>query len=202
MYKLTAISLAGVLALSAGPAFTQDEDTRPAERTDSAGEDSGPPEDRAGMREMMREMMEEMMREAPRNGAAAEGRSERAERATGGRDARGAGQSRRDFSRAHRKGGEYSRMHRDRKGPRHHMGHDRRGDMGKQAFHGARMKIVFAIADANGDGELTIEEINDFHERIFNAVDRDGDGGVTPDEIRGFFHGGREPHRDREDDDD
>jgi Ca2+-binding EF-hand superfamily protein len=41
------------------------------------------------------------------------------------------------------------------------------------------------------DGALSLEEVQDFHERIFNAIDADGDGRVTMEEIESFFHGGR-----------
>ncbi|WP_245260941.1 EF-hand domain-containing protein [Chelativorans sp. J32] len=52
------------------------------------------------------------------------------------------------------------------------------------------MKVLFAIVDADGDGALTLDEINDFHSRIFNAVDQNGDGAVTMEEIEDFFHSG------------
>lgn len=55
-------------------------------------------------------------------------------------------------------------------------------------MHSARMRIMFAIMDANGDGALELEEVQDFQRRIFNAVDRNGDGGVGMDEIESFFH--------------
>lgn len=61
------------------------------------------------------------------------------------------------------------------------------GGMG--GMYGARMKIMFAVVDANGDGVLTLEEVQDFHGRIFNAVDQNGDGGVDVGEIQSFFHG-------------
>lgn len=114
------------------------------------------------MRDMMRQMMTEMLEERMQ-----EDRAPRAERR--GRD----------------------RWHHDyRMGPP-----DRdwetggRGGMGR-GMHGARMRMMFAIVDADGDGALSQTEVQDFVGRIFNAVDEDGDGSVDMQEIRSFFHGG------------
>ena len=54
--------------------------------------------------------------------------------------------------------------------------------------HGARMKIAFAVIDADGNGTVTLQEAQDFQARIFSAVDGDKTGGVTMDEIQSFFH--------------
>jgi hypothetical protein len=43
-----------------------------------------------------------------------------------------------------------------------------------------RMKIFFAIADANGDGGLSFDEVTAIHKRIVDRVDADKDGKVTP----------------------
>jgi hypothetical protein len=59
------------------------------------------------------------------------------------------------------------------------------GAMGR----GGMMRIVFAVMDANGDGALSLEEIQEAHARIFKGVDADNDGKVTLDELREFFHG-------------
>ncbi|WP_274629164.1 EF-hand domain-containing protein [Arvimicrobium flavum] len=61
---------------------------------------------------------------------------------------------------------------------------DRRGGM-----HGPAMKILFAVADADGDGALSLQEIQDFHARIFKGVDGNADGRVDMEEIQIFFHG-------------
>ncbi|MBX3572879.1 MAG: hypothetical protein KF694_11055 [Mesorhizobium sp.] len=45
-----------------------------------------------------------------------------------------------------------------------------------------------AIAGSVRD-DLALEEVQDFHGRIFNAVDQNGDGGVDVGEIQSFFHG-------------
>ncbi|RWD49876.1 MAG: EF-hand domain-containing protein [Mesorhizobium sp.] len=85
--------------------------------------------------------------------------------------------------RAERRGGD--RWHRDfRRGP-----HDGRR-MGGGMMHGARMRMMFAIVDADGDGVLSQTEVQDFIGRIFNAVDENGDDSVDREEIRSFFHGG------------
>ena len=69
------------------------------------------------------------------------------------------------------------------------MGADTAGDMRprKTRKREHMMKIGFAIADRDGDGTLSFEEVVDIHRRIFNAVDADKDGRVTPDELRNFL---------------
>lgn len=57
-------------------------------------------------------------------------------------------------------------------------------------MHGARMRMMFAIVDADGDDALSQTEVQDFIGRIFNAVDENGDDSVDREEIRSFFHGG------------
>jgi hypothetical protein len=54
-------------------------------------------------------------------------------------------------------------------------------------MRGHMMKMMFAIADADGDGALTFEEVTAIHQRIFTAMDVNRDGKVTPDEIRVFM---------------
>ncbi|WP_246505882.1 EF-hand domain-containing protein [Mesorhizobium silamurunense] len=61
--------------------------------------------------------------------------------------------------------------------------------MGPRMMHGARMQIMFAIMDADGDGALSQSEVQDLVGRIFNAADEDGDGSVDLDEIQSFMHG-------------
>jgi hypothetical protein len=71
-----------------------------------------------------------------------------------------------------------------------------RGRMGPPMMHGAGMRMMFAVVDADGDGALSLTEIQDFHGRIFKAVDENSDGKVEMTEIEAFFHG------DDDDDDD
>ncbi|WP_262266159.1 EF-hand domain-containing protein [Microvirga yunnanensis] len=51
----------------------------------------------------------------------------------------------------------------------------------------APMKIFFAIADANGDGGLSFDEVTAIHKRIFDRVDANKDGKATPEEIQAFI---------------
>jgi hypothetical protein len=53
----------------------------------------------------------------------------------------------------------------------------------------APMKIFFAIADANGDGGLSFDEVTAIHKRIFDRVDANKDGKATPEEIQAFMRG-------------
>ena len=52
---------------------------------------------------------------------------------------------------------------------------------------GHAMKVLFAIADADGDGALSFEEVTVIHKRIFDGVDADDDGKVTAEEIQAFL---------------
>lgn len=193
MRKLPLLSLAGALVLSSGAALAQSNGTTLSETV----------QDRAAIREMVREMMNEMMSQGPQRPMTK--RPERAQRMAGddtdarpgrrdndGRDWR----RRHDWKRDHPHGmmGQYGMMgpHEMMDGPRrgmepYGMMHGPRPGMGPGMLHGARGKILFALLDANGDGAVTLQEMNDLHERIFNAMDRNDDGGVTRGEIRAFF---------------
>jgi EF hand len=52
---------------------------------------------------------------------------------------------------------------------------------------GHMMKVMFAIADADGDGALSFEEVTVIHKRIFDSVDANHDGKVTAEEIQAFL---------------
>ena len=52
---------------------------------------------------------------------------------------------------------------------------------------GHAMKVMFAIADADGDGALSFEEVTVIHKRIFDSVDADKDGKVTVEEVQAFL---------------
>jgi hypothetical protein len=61
------------------------------------------------------------------------------------------------------------------------------GGMPMMAMRGHMMKIMFAVADADGDGALSFEEVTAIHKRIFDAVDANKDGKVTTDELQAFM---------------
>lgn len=61
------------------------------------------------------------------------------------------------------------------------------GAMPMMRMRGHMMKIMFAIADTNGDGGLSFEEVSAIHKRIFDRVDANKDGKVTPDETQDFM---------------
>ncbi|MEW9835159.1 EF-hand domain-containing protein [Mesorhizobium marinum] len=92
-----------------------------------------------------------------------------------------------------------------KKGRRHHDADRRGGRMGpgdgmrSAMMHGAGMRIMFAVMDADGDGALSLAEIQDFHGRIFKAVDKNGDGKVEMAEIESFFHGDKGASDDADD---
>ncbi|MER9061716.1 EF-hand domain-containing protein [Mesorhizobium sp. M0698] len=67
------------------------------------------------------------------------------------------------------------------------MGQGMMGGMPMMRMHGHMMKIMFAIADTNGDGGLSFEEITTIQKRIFDKVDADKDGKVTPEEVQTFM---------------
>jgi hypothetical protein len=65
-----------------------------------------------------------------------------------------------------------------------HMGHGMRG-------HGMmRMRVMMILMDTDGDGALSLEEVQTAHAKIFKAIDTDKDGKVTLEEMQMFFRGG------------
>jgi hypothetical protein len=61
------------------------------------------------------------------------------------------------------------------------------GGMPMGPMRGHMMKIMFAIADADGDGALSFEEVTAIHKRVFDKVDANKDGKVTPEEMQAFM---------------
>lgn len=61
------------------------------------------------------------------------------------------------------------------------------GGMPMMAMRAHMMKFMFAIADADGDGALSFEEVTAIHKRIFDSVDANKDGKVTTEEIQAFM---------------
>lgn len=107
--------------------------------------------------------------------------------ATGARDRQG---GMRDMRRMHRM------MQRGERGMRGMSGmHGMSGMRGMAGHHGTMMhphmmRMMFIILDTDGDGGLSLEEIQAVHERFFNAIDADGDDRVTLEEMQGFMRGG------------
>jgi len=58
---------------------------------------------------------------------------------------------------------------------------------GMMGGRGHMMKIMFAIADTNGDSALSFEEVTAIHKRIFDRVDANKDGKVTVEELQTFM---------------
>ena len=171
MRKSTAIAAA--LTLLASPTLAQTETSPPA-AAPTQEQGAAQPHDMSGsgtdaMREIMREMMMEMRQgQQPMDGK------------------RGARAERRDGERWHH-GSRKDRNMRDGRGMR-----GGRDDMRSGMMHGAGMRMVFAIVDADGDGALSMAEVQDFQGRIFKAVDQNKDGKVEMTEIETFFHGAPE----------
>ncbi|WEX90209.1 EF-hand domain-containing protein [Sinorhizobium garamanticum] len=67
------------------------------------------------------------------------------------------------------------------------MGRGMMGRMPMMAMRGHMMKIMFAIADADGDGSLSFDEVTAIHKRIFDNVDTNKDGKVSTEEIQAFM---------------
>lgn len=67
------------------------------------------------------------------------------------------------------------------------MGWGMTGGMPMMAMRAQMMKIMFAIADANGDGGLSFDEVTAIHKRIFDRVDVNKDGKVVPEEVQTFM---------------
>ncbi|WP_376766641.1 EF-hand domain-containing protein [Rhizobium leguminosarum] len=54
-------------------------------------------------------------------------------------------------------------------------------------MRGHMMKIMFVIADTDGDGAISFEELTAIHKRVFDAIDANNDGKVTPEEMQAFM---------------
>jgi len=176
MTMLKTVSVATVtLMLAAAPASAQTETTTPAPT--SPTESATTPSQPSGMEsDAMRQTVREMMLEMMHDGSLREGR-------------RGGDRNWKKERRHHAE---------DRGGSRMHDRGWRRGGMGSPMMHGAGMRMMFAIVDADGDEALSLTEIQEFDGRIFRAVDDNGDGKVEMTEIEAFFH----PAGNDDDDDD
>ncbi|MDW6024781.1 EF-hand domain-containing protein [Mesorhizobium sp. BAC0120] len=64
------------------------------------------------------------------------------------------------------------------------------GRMGRMRTHMPSqhmLKILFAIADTNGDGSISFDEISAIQKRIFDLIDTNHDGRITLDELNAFL---------------
>ncbi len=61
--------------------------------------------------------------------------------------------------------------------------------MGGRAMGSPMMfRMMFALMD-DGDGQISLQEFQAAHERIFKAMDSNKDGQVTQEEMQAFMHG-------------
>ncbi|NLS07881.1 EF-hand domain-containing protein [Rhizobium sp. P32RR-XVIII] len=58
---------------------------------------------------------------------------------------------------------------------------------GMPMMGGYMMKVMFAVADVDGDGVLSFDEVVTIHKRIFDRADANKDGKVTPEEMQTFM---------------
>ena len=56
----------------------------------------------------------------------------------------------------------------------------------------ARGSASLWLMDTDGDGGVSLEEVQTFHARVFKLVDADADGKLTHDEVRSFFRSSSE----------
>ena len=76
------------------------------------------------------------------------------------------------------------------------MGYGMGGMMGHHGVDGAgtmmrpgMMRMMVVMMDTDGDGALSLEEVQSVHARIFKAMDVEKNGKVTLKEIEQFFRG-------------
>ena len=63
-----------------------------------------------------------------------------------------------------------------------------RGMMGGHMGSPMMFRMMFALMD-DGDGQISLQEFQAAHERIFKAMDSNKDGQVTLEEMQAFMHG-------------
>ena len=62
------------------------------------------------------------------------------------------------------------------------------GMMGGAMGPAMMFRMIFALMD-DGDGQISLQEFQAAHERIFKAMDSNKDGQVTQEEMQAFMHG-------------
>ena len=55
---------------------------------------------------------------------------------------------------------------------------------------GMGMRAMMVLIDTDGDGALSLEEVQTAHAKFFKAIDANKDGKVTLEEMQMFFRGG------------
>lgn len=63
-----------------------------------------------------------------------------------------------------------------------------RGMMSGHVGSPMMFRMMFALMD-DGDGQISLQEFQPAHERIFKAMDSNKDGQVTLEEMQDFIHG-------------
>jgi hypothetical protein len=66
-----------------------------------------------------------------------------------------------------------------------HMGPGMMGMMGPRMM----MPRMFVMMDTDGDGAVSLDEMQAVHKRMFDLVDENEDGKLTPEEMRAFMRG-------------
>lgn len=61
--------------------------------------------------------------------------------------------------------------------------------MGPGMMGPGMMRVMLIVMDTDGDGALSLEEVQAVHARVFTAMDASADGRVTPEEMETFMHG-------------
>ena len=56
--------------------------------------------------------------------------------------------------------------------------------------HGMGMRAMMILMDTDGDGALSLEEVQTAHAKFFKAIDANKDGKLTLEEMQMFFRGG------------
>jgi hypothetical protein len=156
--QLLSVSLAALLLAGGGFAAAQAQQGQPGQQ----GQQGGPG------------MMMQQERQIDRPDGA---------QATGDRQRRAGRHGMRD------RGYRHGMMHRGMGRDYGMRGRDGRGGMhamrGQHREHMLRTLII--LMDTDGDGSLSLEEVQAVTERFFNAMDADGDGQLTIEEIRNFY---------------